>query len=146
MSTILITGGNRGLGFETGRQLIGLDHDVWLGAEDEQRGKAAADQPGARFVQLDVTDAESVWAAAGQVGSIRPALTSWSTMRDREPVQAGEGNYCRRHSEDVRDERDRPRPSDPRLPPPPYGQPPRRDRQCRQRPSVAGTHERPQHP
>jgi NAD(P)-dependent dehydrogenase (short-subunit alcohol dehydrogenase family) len=69
MSTILITGGNRGLGFEAGRQLIALGHDVWLGARDEQRGKAAADLLGARFVQLDVTDAESVWAAAGQVGS-----------------------------------------------------------------------------
>jgi NAD(P)-dependent dehydrogenase (short-subunit alcohol dehydrogenase family) len=69
MSTILITGGNRGLGFEAGRQLIGLGHDVWLSARDEQRGKAAADQLGARFVQLDVTDAESVRAAASYVGS-----------------------------------------------------------------------------
>jgi len=69
MSAILVTGGNRGLGFETGRQLIGLGHDVWLSARHEQRGKAAADQLGARFVRLDVTDAESVRAAAGQVGS-----------------------------------------------------------------------------
>lgn len=69
MSTILITGGNRGLGFEAGRQLIALGHDVWLGARNEQRGKAAADQLGARFVQLDVTDDESVRAAVGQVGS-----------------------------------------------------------------------------
>jgi NAD(P)-dependent dehydrogenase (short-subunit alcohol dehydrogenase family) len=68
-TTILITGGNRGLGFEAGRQLIALGHDVWLDARDKQRGEAAADLPGARFVQLDVTDAESVWDAAGQVGS-----------------------------------------------------------------------------
>jgi NAD(P)-dependent dehydrogenase (short-subunit alcohol dehydrogenase family) len=69
MSMVLITGGNRGLGFETGRQLIALGHDVWLSSRDEQRGKAAADQLGARFVQLDVTDDESVWAAASHVGS-----------------------------------------------------------------------------
>jgi NAD(P)-dependent dehydrogenase (short-subunit alcohol dehydrogenase family) len=69
VSTILITGGNRGLGFEAGRQLVGLGHDVWLSARDEQRGKAAAELLGARFVQLDVTDGESVWAAAEQVGS-----------------------------------------------------------------------------
>lgn len=69
MSTILITGGNRGLGFEAGRQLIALGHDVWLGARDEYRGKAAASELGARFVQLDVTDDHSVSAAAEEVGS-----------------------------------------------------------------------------
>ena len=72
MSTILITGGNRGLGFETTRQLIALGHDVWLGARDEHRGKDAASQLGARSVQLDVMDDESVRAAADEVGS-RPA-------------------------------------------------------------------------
>ena len=69
MSTVLITGGNRGLGFEAGRQLIALGHDVWLSSRDERLGKAAADQLGARFVQLDVTDDESVRAAASYVGS-----------------------------------------------------------------------------
>jgi len=69
MSTILVTGGNRGLGFETSRQLIAFGHDVWLSARDELRGKAAASQLGARFVQLDVTDDESVQAAFDLVAS-----------------------------------------------------------------------------
>jgi NAD(P)-dependent dehydrogenase (short-subunit alcohol dehydrogenase family) len=60
----LITGANKGLGFETARQLVEAGHTVYLGARDLGRGKAAAEQTGARFVQLDVTDQASVDAAA----------------------------------------------------------------------------------
>ena len=38
MTITLITGGNKGLGFETARRLIGLGHTVYLGARDEIRG------------------------------------------------------------------------------------------------------------
>jgi NAD(P)-dependent dehydrogenase (short-subunit alcohol dehydrogenase family) len=67
MTTTLITGANKGLGKETARLLVGAGHDVWLGASDEARGQAAADEVGARFVQLDVTDDASIAAALGQV-------------------------------------------------------------------------------
>ena len=60
MTTTLITGGNRGLGFEVARQLVAAGHAVWIGARDEARGQEAADAVGARFVQLDVTNDESV--------------------------------------------------------------------------------------
>jgi NAD(P)-dependent dehydrogenase (short-subunit alcohol dehydrogenase family) len=63
MTTTLITGANKGLGKETARQLVALGHTVYLGARDETRGRAAADELGARFVQLDVTDDASVAAA-----------------------------------------------------------------------------------
>ncbi|WP_196073275.1 SDR family NAD(P)-dependent oxidoreductase [Nakamurella alba] len=63
MTTTLITGANKGLGKETARQLVALGHTVWIGARDEARGRAAADELGARFVQLDVTDDDSVSAA-----------------------------------------------------------------------------------
>ncbi|MTD15035.1 SDR family NAD(P)-dependent oxidoreductase [Nakamurella sp. YIM 132087] len=59
----MITGANKGLGKETARQLVALGHTVWIGARDEARGRAAADELGARFVQLDVTDDDSVSAA-----------------------------------------------------------------------------------
>ncbi len=36
---------------------------MWVGARDEARGRAAAEELGARFVQLDVTDDASVAAA-----------------------------------------------------------------------------------
>jgi NAD(P)-dependent dehydrogenase (short-subunit alcohol dehydrogenase family) len=64
MTTTLITGANKGLGFEAARRLLGDGHDVWVAARDEQRGRAAAERLGARFVQLDVTDDASVTAAA----------------------------------------------------------------------------------
>lgn len=63
MTTTLITGANKGLGKETARQLVEAGHTVWIGARDEDRGRAAADDVGGRFVQLDVTDDASVTAA-----------------------------------------------------------------------------------
>jgi NAD(P)-dependent dehydrogenase (short-subunit alcohol dehydrogenase family) len=64
MTTTLITGANKGLGYETARQLIAAGHTVYIGCRDPERGQAAAQQLGARLVQLDVTDDESVTAAA----------------------------------------------------------------------------------
>jgi NAD(P)-dependent dehydrogenase (short-subunit alcohol dehydrogenase family) len=69
MTTTLITGANKGLGYETARRLTAAGHDVWIGARDEARGRAAADELGARFVQLDVTDDASVAAAADTVAA-----------------------------------------------------------------------------
>jgi NAD(P)-dependent dehydrogenase (short-subunit alcohol dehydrogenase family) len=67
MTTTLITGANKGLGKETARQLIAAGHTVYASARDEARGRAAADELGARFVQLDVTDDASVSAAFAQI-------------------------------------------------------------------------------
>ena len=67
MTTTLITGANKGLGKETARQLVAAGHTVYAGARDEARGREAADEVGARFVQLDVTDDASVAAAFAQI-------------------------------------------------------------------------------
>jgi len=67
MTVTLITGANKGIGFETAKQLKGLGHDVYIGARDRERGEKAAAEIGARFVQLDVTDEESVSAAAAEI-------------------------------------------------------------------------------
>ncbi len=67
MTTTLITGANKGLGKETARLLVKAGHTVWIGARDEGRGRAAADELGARFVQLDVTDDASVAAALATI-------------------------------------------------------------------------------
>jgi NAD(P)-dependent dehydrogenase (short-subunit alcohol dehydrogenase family) len=64
MATILITGANKGIGYEASRQLIAAGHTVYLGARDVTRGQKAAEELGGRFVQLDVTDDASVAAAA----------------------------------------------------------------------------------
>ncbi len=74
MTITLITGANKGLGYETARQLIGRGHTVWLGARDAERGRTAADELGASFLELDVTDEESVAEAVRVVGSAGGAL------------------------------------------------------------------------
>ena len=67
MTTTLITGANKSLGYETARRLIEAGHTVYVAARDPERGKEAAARLGARFVQLDVTDDDSVQAAADAV-------------------------------------------------------------------------------
>jgi NAD(P)-dependent dehydrogenase (short-subunit alcohol dehydrogenase family) len=64
MTITLITGANKGLGYETTRRLIEAGHTVYVGARNIERGQKAATELGARFVQLDVTDDASVVAAA----------------------------------------------------------------------------------
>jgi NAD(P)-dependent dehydrogenase (short-subunit alcohol dehydrogenase family) len=68
VTVTLITGANKGLGFETARQLIGQGHTVYIGARSAERGEAAASKLGARFVQLDVTDDASATAAMSVIG------------------------------------------------------------------------------
>ena len=67
MTTTLITGANKGIGRETARQLLAAGHTVYVGARDEARGRAAAEELRARFVRLDVTDDASVAAALAQI-------------------------------------------------------------------------------
>ncbi|MFE6935015.1 SDR family oxidoreductase [Streptomyces sp. NPDC057699] len=67
MTTTLITGANKGLGFETARRLVEAGHTVYAGARDPRLGQEAAERLGARFVQLDITDDDSVEAAAAFV-------------------------------------------------------------------------------
>jgi NAD(P)-dependent dehydrogenase (short-subunit alcohol dehydrogenase family) len=67
MTTTLITGANKGLGFETARRLIAAGHTVYVGSRDAERGSRAADQLGARMVIIDVTDDASVAAAAKSI-------------------------------------------------------------------------------
>lgn len=67
MTITLITGANKGLGYEAARRLIDVGHTVYIGARDEQRGVSAAEKLGARFVQLDVGNETSVAAAAAEL-------------------------------------------------------------------------------
>jgi NAD(P)-dependent dehydrogenase (short-subunit alcohol dehydrogenase family) len=67
MTTALVTGANKGIGFEIVKQLLAKGVDVYLGARDVERGEKAAADTGARFVQLDVTDPESVRRAAAAI-------------------------------------------------------------------------------
>ncbi|MDQ1026157.1 NAD(P)-dependent dehydrogenase (short-subunit alcohol dehydrogenase family) [Streptomyces umbrinus] len=74
MTVTLITGANKGIGFETARQLLELGHVVYIGARDVERGKKAAAELGAQFVQLDVTDEASVSSALATIDSAEGRL------------------------------------------------------------------------
>ncbi|MFF4339392.1 SDR family NAD(P)-dependent oxidoreductase [Kitasatospora sp. NPDC001540] len=101
----LVTGANKGIGKETARGLAALGTTVLIGARDAERGEAAAEElradgADARFLPLDVTDGNSVRAAAEwidatfgrldvlvnnagiAVGHRKPSETSAATVRE----------------------------------------------------------------
>ena len=64
-TSVLITGANKGLGFEAARRLGKQGWTIFLGSRDQGRGRAAVDKLAARganviMVPLDVTSDESV--------------------------------------------------------------------------------------
>lgn len=66
---VLITGGNKGIGFETARQLGSMGHEILIGARSEAKGHEAVtfletENIKAKTVVLDVTNPGSVLSAA----------------------------------------------------------------------------------
>jgi len=74
MKKALITGANKGIGFETARQLLQNGYSVYLGSRGLENGQAAAEALKAEgfnnvdVLQLDVTNEESVHAAREALG------------------------------------------------------------------------------
>jgi len=60
----LVTGANKGIGFEVARQLAAKGWRVFLGARKERAGREAAEKIGGRFLKMDVADAASIRSAA----------------------------------------------------------------------------------
>jgi NAD(P)-dependent dehydrogenase (short-subunit alcohol dehydrogenase family) len=70
MTIALITGANKGIGFEIARQLGAAGATVLLGARDTGRGEAAAKalpDIDVQVIQLDVTSSASIAAAARRI-------------------------------------------------------------------------------
>ncbi len=64
--TVFISGGNKGIGLETARQLLALGHIVIIGSRDLNNGQRAVGSlcsAQAHAIQLDVTNAASIAAA-----------------------------------------------------------------------------------
>ncbi len=69
--TALVTGANKGIGFEVARQLARQGFRVFLGARNEKAGRAAAEKlrgdGGGVFLKIDISDAKSIRAAAEEL-------------------------------------------------------------------------------
>jgi NAD(P)-dependent dehydrogenase (short-subunit alcohol dehydrogenase family) len=69
--TALVTGANKGIGFEVARQLARQNFRVFLGARNEKAGRAAAEKLSGEgvvvFLQIDVADEKSIRAAAEEL-------------------------------------------------------------------------------
>lgn len=74
MKKAFITGANKGIGFETAKQLLQKGFYVYLGSRDLKNGVNAVEKltseglPHAEAIQLDVTNEKSVQAARGEIG------------------------------------------------------------------------------
>ena len=113
MTTTLITGANKGLGFETARQLVAAGHTVYAASRDpEARAPGRRRRSGARTVQLDVTDDASVGAAAATVaadGGLDVLVNNAGIVVPADGRHRGRhrGRDRRGDAPDLRDQRDR---------------------------------------
>ncbi|MBO0696629.1 MAG: SDR family NAD(P)-dependent oxidoreductase, partial [Verrucomicrobia bacterium] len=72
MKTVLVTGANKGIGYEVARQLAEKGFHVFIGARKPEAGRRAANQivnkgGKATFLEIDVADDASVIAAAREL-------------------------------------------------------------------------------
>jgi NAD(P)-dependent dehydrogenase (short-subunit alcohol dehydrogenase family) len=67
----LVTGANQGVGFQVAKELAANGVTVYLGSRDLERGQAAATEigAGATAIQIDVTNLDSIAAAATRIRS-----------------------------------------------------------------------------
>lgn len=80
MKTVLITGANKGIGFETAKQLAQLGYFVYLGHRDQKKGLHALNRlkdsgiSNAELIEIDVTDIKSIKQARQELENKIEAL------------------------------------------------------------------------
>jgi NAD(P)-dependent dehydrogenase (short-subunit alcohol dehydrogenase family) len=79
MKTALVTGANKGIGYEVACQLAGKGFQMFVGARNRKAGLKAVDEIAkdggqAKFLEIDVADNESVTAAAREFAKVTDHL------------------------------------------------------------------------
>ena len=80
MKNVLVTGANKGIGFEVAKQMAELGYFIYLGCRNEQNGSEAISKLRAlnisnvELLQIDVSDLNSVKEAASKLASKIDAL------------------------------------------------------------------------
>ena len=79
MKTALVTGANKGIGYEVARQLAAKGFHVFVGARNAKAGRKAAEEIAkkggkATFLEIDVTENDSVTKAAREFSNIEDHL------------------------------------------------------------------------
>jgi len=94
MKTALITGANKGIGFETARQLLQAEYYVYLGSRDIKKGQEATDRlkseglSNVEAIRIDVSDSASIIDARKELGS---KLTSLDVLINNAGIR-GQGS------------------------------------------------------
>jgi NAD(P)-dependent dehydrogenase (short-subunit alcohol dehydrogenase family) len=93
-----VTGANKGIGKHIARQLAAAGLTVYVGSRDAARGRAAAAEigAGARLLELDVSDAASIAAAASQVAELDILVNNAGIGDDPRPAPESDVDGFRR--------------------------------------------------
>ncbi|GAA3437532.1 SDR family oxidoreductase [Kutzneria kofuensis] len=103
-NTALVTGANKGIGKEIARQLAEAGLTVLIGSRDAERGKRAAEEIGgdSRLLVLDVTDENSIAAAAAQVDTLDVLVNNAGILVDEaKPTEADVAGFRRTYETNV---------------------------------------------
>jgi NAD(P)-dependent dehydrogenase (short-subunit alcohol dehydrogenase family) len=104
--TILITGANKGIGFEASRQLARLGHRVILSARSAERGEKAVNELAAQklkveFLLLDTADEQSILRAARE---LKERITALHVLVNNAAIlDTWEGSVLEAKAADLRD-------------------------------------------
>jgi NAD(P)-dependent dehydrogenase (short-subunit alcohol dehydrogenase family) len=106
VKTILITGANKGIGLETGRQLARLGHRVILSARSAERGERAVKDLAAEglkteFLLLDTADEQSIHRAARE---LKERITALHVLINNAAIlNVWQGSIIDTKADDLRD-------------------------------------------
>ena len=80
--TALVTGGNRGIGYQIAQGLIAQGATVTIGARSEAEGRTAAEALGCRFAKIDLLNPDSYFDAYAKSGGWDILVNNAGILKD----------------------------------------------------------------